>query len=106
MPNGPSTPLLLDTLMANNIYLPIVDDADAAEDLILAGDAPVLRGRDDEHLACGACRSVLARNTSTRTLYERYSNGSGRLLLKCRCGALNKANVRKDEHNAEDRGKR
>lgn len=84
--------------MANNIYLPIVADGDASEEMILEGDA-ALRGRDDEHLACGACRSVLARNISTRTLYQRYSNKSGRLLLRCRCGALNKANVRKDEHN-------
>ena len=83
--------------MANNIYLPLVDHADSVEDVIVEGDAPVFRGRDDENLACGACKTILARNTSTRTLYQRYCNGSGRLLLKCKCGALNRANVRKGQ---------
>lgn len=87
--------------MANNIYLPVIDSADAAEDLILERDAQVLRGRDDEHLARGACRSVLGRNMSTRTLYERYSNASGRLLLKER--STEQGQRRKDERNVERR---
>lgn len=55
----------------------------------------MLTGADDENLVCGACKTIVARNLATRSLYERNSSKSGRLLIKCDCGALNKANVRR-----------
>ena len=74
------------SLVTAKIYLPSADDPDPQRDGILTGHVPFFIGNDDEHLACSACKAVLARNTSTRYLYERMSTTSGRLLLQCDCG--------------------
>lgn len=81
--------------MTKVVCLPVVEDGDATRDTILSGPAPLLEGKDSDHLACGACNRVLARNLSARTLYERLCNQTGRLLLECPCGAVNAAEIRK-----------
>lgn len=81
--------------MANDIPLPLVYDPDPARDTIVEAGTPMLSGADNENLVCGACKSIVARNVATRSLYERNSSESGRLLIKCDCGAFNKANVRR-----------
>jgi hypothetical protein len=77
--------------MAAKIYLRVIDEAEEGKDSILvAGVLPMFKGSEDENLACGSCKQVLCRNVSTRTLYERFS-ASGRLVLRCICGAFNLA---------------
>lgn len=78
--------------MTTKIYLPVVDDADPERDSIVRpkGDLkmPLFEGSDkDESLACGACKTVVARHVSTRTFGERFATGGARLLTQCECGA-------------------
>ena len=50
--------------MAAKIYLPIVAPTDA--DSIIGGAMPVIVGnKPEENLACGRCKSVIAKNVST-----------------------------------------
>lgn len=80
--------------MAAKIYLSVVEAEDGDSIIAQTGEAasegkPLIRGEDyDENLAFGSCKKVLARNTSTRTLYQRFVTPK-RLLVKCTCGAFN-----------------
>lgn len=64
---------------------------------------PQERGNDQESLACGACGSIIARNISTRSVFRRWSSASGRVLVKCRCGACCAINVVKIEGSPKRR---
>ena len=80
--------------MAAKIYLPIVEPTD--EDSVIGGAMPVLVGDDpEENLACGRCKSVIAKNVSTLDLGKKFSSQSGRLILQCECGAHNAVVVAK-----------
>lgn len=76
--------------MAAKIYLKMVEH-DPGKDSVLAAfdpDLPILRGDEDEHLACGQCKAILGRNVSTRRVYELF-RAPHRLLMRCECGAHN-----------------
>lgn len=80
--------------MAAKIYLPVVEPTD--QDSILTGHTPVFKGDNpDENLACGDCKTVVAKNVSTLELGARFVSPSGRLLLQCECGAYNAVSVAK-----------
>ena len=79
--------------MAAKIYLPTTNDVDGEAIIESPNDSPIIKGHDDENLACGSCRAIIARNVSTRTLFERFATDTGRLLLKCKCGAHNVVRV-------------
>jgi hypothetical protein len=86
--------------MAAKIHLPVVDDPDFKNDSIIRPAAgmkmPLFKGEDaDENLACGACKTVIARNVATRTLIDRLGSKSGRLLAVCECGAYNLIRTRR-----------
>lgn len=76
--------------MASKIYLKVVDFEAGDSVLVIAGKDGVLMKGDnpDENLACGNCKTVIARHVSTRMLYERFT-ADKRLLCLCRCGAHN-----------------
>ena len=78
--------------MSAKIYLPVVEREEG--DAVLANESgsELLRGDEDENLACGACKKVLARGVSTRTIFTRFSTPH-RLLLQCECGAHNLVQV-------------
>ena len=81
--------------MTTKLYLTVVDDADPSADMILTWTGkpgePMFTGDEpDENLACGACKTVLARHVSTRTLHGKFST-RGRLIIECGCGAQNLA---------------
>ena len=82
--------------MGITIRLPVVADP-AKERKTPLVNPPKGRGNDAESLACGACGSIIARNISTRTVFRRWSSASGRVLVKCRCGACCAINVIKIE---------
>ncbi len=68
------------------IYLAAADERRPA-DSVLAGAN--FNGPEDENLACCACKAVVARGVSTRTLFERLKpQPGGRVLLQCSCGQL------------------
>lgn len=72
--------------MAAKIYLPVVEDlTDAA--FVTAPQMPLMIGNESENLACGKCKTVVFRNVSTFTVAQRLASSSGKLLLKCTCGA-------------------
>lgn len=77
--------------MATKLYLTVVTDASSDKDAILhTSQLPLILGDEDENLACGSCKEVIARNCSTRTLHERFSTNPGsRLIAHCTCGADN-----------------
>ena len=76
--------------MANKLYLTVVSDALPQRDAILQPDKlPLMLGNEDENLACGACKNVIARNVSTRTVHQRFGTAGGRLIARCPCGADN-----------------
>lgn len=77
------------------IKLPLIDDPNPKTDSILHGMTPFFEGNESESLVCGACGEILGRNISTRSIYEKVASKSGRLILKCKCAANNKANVRR-----------
>ena len=76
--------------MPNKISLPIVEPDVGQDSIISVTDAgfPVLKGNEPDHLACGACGDVLAWNVSSETMCKMFIVVH-RLLLRCRCGALN-----------------
>lgn len=75
--------------MSVKIYLPVTDDIEGCAILVPADGNSLLKGNDDENLACGECKKVLARGVSTRTLYDKFVVDKA-LLIKCPCGAHNK----------------
>ena len=76
--------------MGSRICLDVVEPEAGKDSVIPVTEAglPVLRGSDAEHAACGACRHVLAWNTSPASL-RRMFRVAFRLLLRCSCGAHN-----------------
>jgi hypothetical protein len=73
--------------MSYEIYLKVVDPEET--DSTLVPDAlPIFKGDEDESLACGNCKEVIARGVSTKTFYERLS-ADHRLVVRCPCGAHN-----------------
>jgi len=81
--------------MGARIRLPVVSALVAASEQVRRISLPLARGDDDENLACGACGAIIARNMSARSLYRRYSSPTGRMLVRCRCGACCAINVTK-----------
>lgn len=80
--------------MAKRIYLPVVEPHDADSVIAAAKPGfPVLKGEEDDHLACGHCRDVLAWNVSVATVREKFVVAQ-RLILACPCGASNLIAVR------------
>jgi hypothetical protein len=72
------------------IYLDVVEP-DLDHDSVIAAAKPgypVLNGAEHQHLACGACRGILAWNISAQTVREMFIVVH-RLFLKCHCGAHN-----------------
>jgi len=76
--------------MAARICLQVVQPEQGKDSIIPATQRsfPILKGRDRDHLACGACNEVIAWNVSGETAREMFMVAS-RLLLRCRCGAHN-----------------
>ena len=76
--------------MAARIYLEVVTPEEGQDSVIAAAKPgfPILKGAEEQHLACGACREVLAWNISSRTVGEMFIVVH-RLILRCRCGAHN-----------------
>ena len=58
------------------------------DSILQAGVLPIMRGEEDENLACGACKSIIFRGVSTRIVYERI-RPENRLVVQCTCGAHN-----------------
>lgn len=77
--------------MAAKIYLPVITEIDDDAQTLVFKKGTKLSGHDpDENLACGSCKTVLAKNMSTLDL-RKLLDGSGRtnqIVLKCGCGAL------------------
>lgn len=77
--------------MAVKIYLSVVEPREGDTNIVLnAPGEPIFEGDEDESLACGACKHVLARNVSARTISEKFQI-EGRLVFVCQCGAHNLA---------------
>ena len=76
--------------MPARIYLEVVSPEEGHDSIIAAAKPgfPLLKGAEDQHLACGACRDVLAWNITSRTVSEMFIVVH-RLILQCRCGAHN-----------------
>ena len=76
--------------MPARIFLEVVSPEEGHDSIIAAAKPgfPLLKGVDHQHLACGACRDVLAWNISARTMAEMFIVVH-RLILQCRCGAHN-----------------
>ena len=76
--------------MGAKVCLQVVEPEEGRDSIVPATEAsfPILKGRDSEHLACGACKDVLAWNVTRDTARELFIS-AGRLLLRCRCGAHN-----------------
>lgn len=74
--------------MAAKIYLKVVEREPSDTVLILPPNGELLcSGHEpDENIACGACKTVIAKHISTRTLHERFGSES-RMLFQCNCGA-------------------
>lgn len=75
--------------MTAKIYLQVVDRQ--PDDTVLEWTGPkgepMFSGREpDESLACGACKTIIGKHISTRTVHERFGSHS-RLLFQCGCGA-------------------
>jgi len=82
--------------MAAKIYFPIIGQQDADAIIIeMAEGAEFTSDDSEENLACGACKRVLARNTSTLGLHGIIPAGRpNQILLRCPCGALNQVRAR------------
>ena len=76
--------------MAARIYLNVVEPDPGHDSIIAAAKPgyPVLNGLETHHLACGACKGILAWNISAKTVREMFIVVH-RLLLACNCGAHN-----------------
>ena len=76
--------------MRGKVCLEVVEPEEGKDCIVAVTEAsfPILKGKDFNHLACGACRDVIAWNVSTDTAREMFLV-AGRLLFRCRCGAHN-----------------
>ena len=76
--------------MAARIYLNVVEPDHGHDSIIAAAKPgyPVLKGMEAHHLACGACKGILAWNISPPTVREMFIVVH-RLILMCHCGAHN-----------------
>lgn len=77
--------------MTTIVYLKVVEPEDTDSRYVWSGEKgePVFEGAEpDQSLACGACRTMLARDVSTQTLAQRFEVPS-RLTIQCACGATN-----------------
>lgn len=61
------------------------DDTKLARAPKFPASAPLVKGGDDESLACGTCKAVIIRGVTTRTLHRTFSAPS-RLIVQCECG--------------------
>jgi hypothetical protein len=73
--------------MSAKIYLTVTEPQEGDATLVTDG-LPLMRGEEDESLACGACNEVIFRGVSTRTVHRRFST-QYRLVVRCPCGAHN-----------------
>jgi hypothetical protein len=72
--------------MSSKLYLPTVDAVDEGTAVVfIFPKMPAMTGDEDENLACGSCKTVVARGVSTRTLHERNVAPDG-AFVKCDCG--------------------
>lgn len=75
--------------MTAKIYLMVIDPPEPGTATILQfAQMPAFKGSDDENLACGACKTIVGRNVSTRTIFERLA-AEGPIVVVCDCGAHN-----------------
>jgi hypothetical protein len=76
--------------MVLRICLPVVDPEEGKDSIVSVTEAgfPLLKGRDEDHLACGGCGEVIAWNVSRERAREMFIVPR-RLLFRCRCGAHN-----------------
>ncbi len=76
--------------MGVRIRLQVVDLHEGEDSVVPATDAgfALLKGGDDDHLACGSCDEVLAWNVSRDSARELFVVAK-RLLFRCPCGAHN-----------------
>ena len=74
-------------------YLLEISKPDPHLETVLHGKVALVAA-DEESLACGACKGVLAQNVSRRTLFDQFCSENGRLIIQCECGAYNVASVR------------
>jgi hypothetical protein len=77
--------------MAAKIYFPIVEAPDEDAVLFTFAKGAVMVGNElDENLACGACKTVFARNTTTRSFIGRlFAGARTQIVIQCGCGAFN-----------------
>ncbi|MDP9413139.1 MAG: hypothetical protein M3Q08_03395 [Pseudomonadota bacterium] len=76
--------------MGAKIFLQVVDPDHGKDSIISVAKSgfPILKGTEHDHLACGACRDVLAWNVTGETVREMFI-AVHRVLFRCRCGAHN-----------------
>ena len=76
--------------MRAKVCLEVVEPQEGKGSIVSVTEAsfPILKGRDANHLACGACQDVIAWNVSGDTAREMFLV-TNRLLFRCRCGAHN-----------------
>jgi hypothetical protein len=76
--------------VAARTYLEVVEPQQGRDSVIPAARPgfPILKGAEDQHLACGACKDILAWNVSAQGLRQTFLLVH-RLILVCRCGAHN-----------------
>lgn len=76
--------------MRRKVCLEVVEPEEGRDCIVPVTEKsfPILKGKDSGHLACGACRDVIAWNVSGDTARELFMVAS-RLLFRCRCGAHN-----------------
>ena len=75
--------------MPHKLYLTVVEPKDDDTVLSIATpDGVLFKGDEDENLACGACKIVIARGVTTRTIHSRFI-AETRLVARCKCGAHN-----------------
>ena len=80
-------------------YLLVIPRPDPGRETVLHGKV-AMDAADEESLACGDCKGVLAQSVSRRTFFEQFCSENGRLVIQCECGAYNVANVRQVSPNA------
>jgi hypothetical protein len=74
--------------MTTKRHLQVVASPPEGSSVLICGILPQWKANDDESLACGKCREVLARNVSTKRMYELHAT-VGQLMAQCTCGAYN-----------------
>lgn len=77
--------------MEQKHYLTLITDASPERDSIMYPKSlPLMRGNEDENLACGSCKAIIVRNASVRTIHQRFVTvATSRLIARCVCGADN-----------------